>query len=75
MPFHRICLEARIVVWAHNSHLGNAAATEMGRRGEINIGQLVNEKYADKALHIGFSTSRGTVTAASDSHEIAGNRG
>jgi erythromycin esterase-like protein len=58
--------EARIAVWAHNSHLGNAAATEMGHRGEINIGQLVRERYADKALHIGFSTSRGTVTAASD---------
>lgn len=62
----RLGREARIVVWAHNSHLGNAAATQMGRRGEINIGQLVNDKYADKALRIGFSTSRGTVTAASD---------
>lgn len=58
--------EARIAVWAHNSHLGNATATEMGQRGEINIGQLVRERYADKALHVGFSTSRGTVTAASD---------
>ncbi|PTQ82542.1 erythromycin esterase-like protein [Nitrosospira multiformis] len=58
--------EARIVVWAHNSHLGNAAATEMGRRGEFNIGQLVTEKYRDKSLRIGFSTSRGTVTAATD---------
>ena len=38
----------------------------MGRRGEINIGQLVNEKYGDKGFRIGFSTSRGTVTAASD---------
>ncbi len=58
--------EARIAVWAHNSHLGNAAATEMGQRGEINIGQLVTERYPDKVLRIGFSTSRGTVTAASD---------
>src|SRR5687768_14075399 len=58
--------EARIIVWAHNSHLGNAAATDMGRRGEINIGQLVTEKYAGKALRIGFSTSRGQVTAATD---------
>jgi erythromycin esterase-like protein len=58
--------EARIVVWAHNSHLGNAAATDMGRRGEINIGQLVTEKYAEKALRVGFSTSRGEVTAAAD---------
>lgn len=62
----RLGREARIIVWAHNSHLGNAAATDMGRRGEINIGQLVTEKYADKALRIGFSTSRGKVTAASD---------
>ena len=58
--------ESKIVVWAHNSHLGNAAATDMGRRGEINIGQLVAEKYANKGFSIGFSTSRGTVTAASD---------
>ncbi|SFN29783.1 Erythromycin esterase homolog [Nitrosospira briensis] len=62
----RLGREARIIVWAHNSHLGNAAATEMGQRGEINIGQLVTEKYADKALRIGFSTSRGKVTAATD---------
>ena len=58
--------EARIVVWAHNSHLGNAAATDMGRRGELNIGQLVTEKYAERVLRIGFSTSRGQVTAATD---------
>ncbi|ARO88462.1 erythromycin esterase [Nitrosospira lacus] len=58
--------EARIVVWAHNSHVGNAAATDMGRRGEINIGQLVSEKYGNGGLRVGFSTSRGTVTAASD---------
>lgn len=58
--------EARIIVWAHNSHLGNAAATEMGRRGETNIGQLVTENYGDSVLRIGFSTSRGKVTAASD---------
>jgi erythromycin esterase-like protein len=62
----RLGREARIVVWAHNSHLGNAAATDMGHRGEINIGQLVSEKYGDRGLRIGFSTSRGTVTAASD---------
>ena len=62
----RLGRKARIVVWAHNSHLGNAAATDMGRRGEINIGQLVSEKYGDRGLRIGFSTSRGTVTAASD---------
>lgn len=67
----RLERDARIVVWAHNSHLGNAAATDMGRRGEINIGQLVSEKYGDKGTNIGFSTSRGTVTAASDWDEPA----
>jgi erythromycin esterase-like protein len=68
----RLGREPRIVVWAHNimrkpwqPHLGNAAATHEGRRGDINIGQLVRENYGDKALRIGFSTSRGTVTAAS----------
>ena len=58
--------EPRIAVWAHNSHLGNAAATDMAQRGEINIGQLITERYPDKVLRIGFSTSRGTVTAATD---------
>jgi erythromycin esterase-like protein len=57
---------ARIAVWAHNSHLGNAAATDMSNRGEINIGQLTAEKYEKESLRIGFSSSRGTVTAASD---------
>lgn len=62
----RLGREARIIVWAHNSHIGNAGATEMGQRGEFNIGQLVKSKYGDKSLLIGFSTCRGTVTAASD---------
>ena len=57
---------AKIVVWAHNSHVGNAAATEASRRGEFNIGQLVRHHYGGKSLLIGFSTCRGTVTAASD---------
>ena len=58
---------ARIVVWAHNSHLGDARATEMGRRrGELNLGQLVREAHGDDAVLIGFSTHHGTVTAASD---------
>lgn len=52
------------VVWAHNSHLGNAAATSMGRRGDFNIGQLVREQYPEDSISIGFSTSTGTVTAA-----------
>ncbi|MGY8676551.1 erythromycin esterase family protein [Bradyrhizobium sp. UFLA05-153] len=57
---------AKIAVWEHNSHLGDARATEMGRRGELNVGQLTREKYADDAVLIGFTTNRGTVTAASD---------
>jgi erythromycin esterase-like protein len=57
---------AKMVVWAHNSHLGDARATEMGRRGEINVGQLVRERYGDAAVSIGFTTFAGTVTAASD---------
>jgi erythromycin esterase-like protein/predicted phosphoribosyltransferase len=57
---------ARIAVWEHNSHLGDARATEMGQRGELNVGQLTREKYADDAVLIGFTTHHGTVTAASD---------
>ncbi len=57
--------EARIVVWAHNSHVGNAGATDMSRRGEFNIGQLVQHEMGEEALLIGFTTCRGTVTAAS----------
>lgn len=56
----------RIVVWAHNSHLGDARATEMGDLGEWNVGQLVRENHGKDAMLIGFSTHRGTVTAASD---------
>src|SRR5437867_10590990 len=58
--------QAKVVVWAHNSHLGDARATEMHARGELNIGQLVRERFGERALAIGFSTYRGTVTAASD---------
>jgi erythromycin esterase-like protein/predicted phosphoribosyltransferase len=57
---------AKIVVWAHNSHLGDARATEMGQRSELNIGQLVREKYGRDAVLVGFTTHHGTVTAASD---------
>lgn len=58
---------AKIVVWAHNSHLGDARATEMGsRRGELNVGQLVRERYGRAAILVGFTTYAGTVTAASD---------
>jgi erythromycin esterase-like protein len=57
---------AKIVVWAHNSHLGDARATEMGQRGELNVGQLVREKYERDAILVGFTTHHGTATAASD---------
>ncbi len=57
--------KARIVVWAHNSHLGDARATEMGDQGELNLGQLAREHYGADAVLIGFSTHHGTVTAAS----------
>ncbi|MFL5802360.1 MAG: erythromycin esterase family protein [Roseiflexaceae bacterium] len=57
---------AKVVVWAHNSHLGDARATEMGAGGELNLGQLVRERYGRDAFNIGFSTYTGTVTAASD---------
>jgi len=57
---------AKVVVWAHNSHVGDARATEMGQRGELNIGQLARERYGREAVRIGFTTDHGTVTAASD---------
>jgi erythromycin esterase-like protein len=57
---------AKVVVWAHNSHLGDARATAMGQRGELNVGQLVRERLGQRAFGIGFTTYAGTVTAASD---------
>src|SRR3984957_7570870 len=57
---------AKLAVWEHNSHLGDARATEMGQRGELNVGQLTREKYGGEAVLIGFTTHHGTVTAASD---------
>jgi erythromycin esterase-like protein len=56
----------KVVVWEHNSHLGDARATEMGERGELNVGQLVRERHGRDAVLIGFSTFTGTVTAASE---------
>jgi erythromycin esterase-like protein len=59
--------DTKAIVWAHNSHIGDAAATEMGRvRGEHNIGQLVRERWGGGAALVGFGTHTGTVTAASD---------
>jgi erythromycin esterase-like protein len=56
----------KLVVWAHNSHLGDARATEMGRHGELNVGQFLRERHGERAFLAGFSTYTGTVTAASD---------
>ena len=57
---------ARVVVWAHNSHVGDARSTQMSQRGELNIGQLMRERYGRDAVSVGFTTYAGTVTAASD---------
>jgi erythromycin esterase-like protein/predicted phosphoribosyltransferase len=57
---------ARIVVWAHNSHVGDARATEVGTDGQLTLGQLAREHYRDDCRLIGFSTYTGTVTAASE---------
>jgi len=56
--------KAKVVVWEHNSHLGDARATEMSKRGEWNVGQLVRQKYGSEAVLIGFTTYDGSVTAA-----------
>lgn len=57
---------ARVVVWAHNSHVGDARATEVHGDGQLTLGQLVRQRYGDQARLIGFSTYTGTVTAASE---------
>jgi erythromycin esterase-like protein/adenine/guanine phosphoribosyltransferase-like PRPP-binding protein len=62
---------ARIVVWAHNSHVGDARATEVGADGQITLGQLVRERYGEDSRLIGFTTYSGTVTAASEWGGIA----
>ena len=71
--FETLCMildakpNSKAIVWAHNSHIGNAAFTDMGmRRGELNIGQLAKEKWDAKARLIGFGTHSGTVAAADD---------
>jgi erythromycin esterase-like protein len=55
----------KVAIWAHNSHLGDARATEMGEQGELNIGQLARERYGRDAVLVGLTTYEGTVTAAS----------
>jgi erythromycin esterase-like protein len=58
--------QSKAVVWAHNSHIGDAGATEMSYRGEINIGQLCRDQFGDDCYSIGFATHAGTVAAASE---------
>ena len=62
---HHLGAKAKVVIWAHNSHLGDARATEMGQRGELNLGQLTREHYGKDVTLVGFTTYTGTVTAAS----------
>ncbi len=59
-------LAGKVVVWAHNSHVGDARATEMGERGELTLGQLVRERYPGNSALVGMTTYRGSLTAASD---------
>ena len=54
----------KVAVWAHSTHLGDARATQMSERGELNLGQLVREKFGHDAVAVGFTTHSGTVTAA-----------
>jgi protein-L-isoaspartate(D-aspartate) O-methyltransferase len=58
--------ETRAVAWAHNSHLGDAAWTEMSARGEHNVGQLIRSRYGEDSYLVGFGTDHGTVAAASN---------
>jgi protein-L-isoaspartate(D-aspartate) O-methyltransferase len=58
--------DSRAVVWEHNSHVGDASATEMAARGETNVGRMCRETFGRDAFIVGFGTDRGTVAAASD---------
>jgi erythromycin esterase-like protein len=66
--------DAKVVVWAHNSHLGDARATAMAAEGELNLGQLVRERHGRESFLLGFTTYQGTVTAASNWDEPAQQR-
>jgi protein-L-isoaspartate(D-aspartate) O-methyltransferase len=57
---------SKAIVWAHNSHVGDSAATEMAARGEYNIGHLCRKELGNAAYSIGFSTNSGFVAAASE---------
>jgi erythromycin esterase-like protein len=63
---HQTSGHARAVIWAHNSHLGDARATYMGDIGELNLGQLVRQEHGSQAFLVGFTTHTGTVTATSE---------
>ena len=58
--------QAKVAVWEHNSHLGDARATYMAEYGELNVGQLVRERYGAESVLVGFTTYEGMVTAASN---------
>jgi protein-L-isoaspartate(D-aspartate) O-methyltransferase len=58
--------DSKAVIWEHNSHIGDARATQMSARGELNIGQLARQEYGDSAYLIGFGTDHGAVAAASE---------
>jgi protein-L-isoaspartate(D-aspartate) O-methyltransferase len=58
--------QSKAVVWAHNSHLGDASATEMAVRGEHNLGQLCRRSFGERAYLVGFGTDHGTVAAATE---------
>jgi erythromycin esterase-like protein len=62
---------ARVVVWAHNSHLGDARATSMAARGELNLGELARERFGDRCRAVGMTTHHGEVTAAHEWDEPA----
>lgn len=57
---------SKTIVWEHNSHLGNAAATQFGKQGQLNVGQLCRESFGDAVYSIGQGTDHGTVAAASE---------
>ncbi len=62
----RVAIVTKVVVWAHNSHLGDARATQMGERGEWNLGQLARQRHGRDVVLVGCTTYDGTVTAASN---------
>jgi erythromycin esterase-like protein len=57
--------DTKIVVWAHNSHVGDARATQMGANGDLSLGQLARERWGKRVALVGMLTNRGTVIAAS----------